>query len=808
MAETALGAGQLRVECDAAALPFETTAELAPLPGPVGQDLAVEAIRLSAEMRHRRFNLFVYGPEGTGRHSTVERMLQEIARTRPTPPDWVYVQNFADPDEPLAIRLPPGQGAKLRAAMARLVEDLADRIPAVLVSDEGQTRRAALEQEFSARHEAAFSALAESARARHVAILRTPTGFTLAPVQNGEVIKPETVAALPEAERGAIEDNLLATQEELEEFLTSLPELGREQREAMAALNARMAEVAVKAALAPLTRAFARIAPLKPYFQALRADLIANADLFLAWEASRSDAAFPRGSAALHDDPRFHRYGVNPVVSHAPRAGAPVVVETMPTLANLSGQIDYISQQGALITDFTQIKPGALHRANGGFLLLDARRVLAEPFAWEALKRCLETQHIHVTTAAERLGLIATTTLTPAPIALDLRVVLIGDQRLHLLLAELDPDFGQFFRVAAEFADEMVRDEAAELLFARMLAGVAAQEGLRPVNRAGVAALITHAIRLAEDQERLSLRSNEVLDVLREADHLAATVKAEAVSAEHVREALAARERRLGRPREKVQELIRRGTILISTSGSVVGQVNGLTVAELGELRFGAPARITARVRMGAGRVVDIEREAKMGGPIHSKAVLILSGFLAARYAADVPLSLWASLVIEQNYGPVEGDSASLAELCALMSALAEVPVSQSFAVTGSVNQMGDVQPVGGINEKIEGFFDTCAAQGLSGRQGAVIPRANLPNLMLRPDVVAAVAAGQFQIHAVAHVDEAIAQLTGLVAGQRLMNGEFESGSVNANIEVRLLDFAEARAGAQPPDARNGGADG
>lgn len=808
MVETALAAARLRRECDATALGFETTAELSPLPGPVGQDLAVEAIRLSGEMRHKRFNLFVHGPEGTGRHTTVERMLHEIARTRPTPPDWVYVQNFANPDEPLAIRLPPGQAPKLRAAMARLVEDLADRIPAVLVSDDCQTRRAALEQEFSARHEEAFAALAQSAHARHVAIFRTPTGFTLAPMQNGEVIKPEAVAALPEDERGAIEDDLLATQEELEDFLTSLPELGREQREAMAALNARMAEGAVKAALAPLTRAFARIGALKPYLQALRADLIANADLFLAWEASRSDAAFPRGAVALHDDPRFHRYGVTVVVSHTPKAGAPVVTETMPTLANLSGQIDYISQQGALMTDFTQIKPGAMHRANGGFLLVDARRVLSEPFAWEALKRCLETQHIHVTTAAERLGLIATTTLAPAPIALDLRVVLIGDQRLHLLLAELDPDFGQFFRVAAEFTDEMVRDEAAELLFARMLAGVAAEERLKPITRAGVAALITHATRLAEDQERLSLRANEVLDVAREANHLAERAKAAAISAEHVAAALTARARRIGLPRDKVQEMIRRGTILITTSGSAVGQVNGLTVAELGELRFGAPARITARVRMGAGRVVDIEREAKMGGPIHSKAVLILSGFLAARYAPDVPLSLWASLVIEQNYGPVEGDSASLAELCALMSALAEVPVSQSFAVTGSVNQMGEVQPVGGINEKIEGFFDCCAARGLSGRQGVVIPRANIANLMLRPDVVAAVAAGQFQVHAVAHVDEAIAQLTGLAAGERLLNGEFESGSVNANIEVRLLDFAEARAGAQPPGAATGGDDG
>lgn len=808
MAETALSAAQLRVECDPAALPFETTAEVSPLSSPVGQDTAVEAIRLSAEMRHRRFNLFVHGPEGSGRHSTVLRILQEIAATRPVPQDWVYVHNFDDADKPMAISLPPGEAPKLRAAMAALVEDLAGRIPAVLVSEDYQTRRATLEQEFSVRHQAAFETLAESARKRHVAILRTPMGFSLAPMRDGEVVKGEVMATMPEADRKQIEQDIHATQEELEDFLASLPELGREQREALATLNARMAETAVKAAMARLTRSFGKVPALTPYFEALRADLIVNADLFLSWEESRAEASFPRGTAALRDDLRFHRYGVNVVVTHEPGTGAPVIVETLPNLANLTGQIDYIAQQGALITDFTQIKPGALHRANGGFLLLDARRVLAEPFAWDALKRCLETMAIHMTTAAERLGLIATTTLEPQPIPLDLRVVLVGDQTLHLLLSELDPDFGQFFRVAAEFGDDMVRDAESIGLYARMLATVATQEGLRPVTRDGVAALVDAATRAAEDQERLSLRTSEVLDLMREADHLALRDTAATITADHVAAAIAARDRRLGRTRDKVQEVIRRGKILIATAGSVVGQVNGLTVAELGELRFGAPVRITARVRMGHGRVVDIEREARMGGPIHSKAVLILSGFLAARYAADMPLSLWASLVLEQNYGRVEGDSASLAELCALMSALAEVPVSQSFAVTGSVNQMGDVQPVGGLNEKIEGFFDVCRAQGLTGRQGVIIPRSNIGNLMLRADVEQAVASGQFQIHAVTHVDQAIAHLTGLPAGTRAMNGEFETGSINGNIEVRLMDFADARAGFMAAGSGQDSADG
>lgn len=795
MVDTQIGPEQLRAECNPSSLSFETTADLEPLSGPVGQDRAVEAIRLSAEMRHRRFNLFVHGLEGSGRHSTVLRILRDVAAARPVPPDWVYVNNFEAPDKPLAIRLDPGQGPKLRAAVAALIEDLASRIPAVLVSEDCQTRRSALEQEFASRHEAAFAALVESARNRQVAIMRTPMGFSLAPIRHGEVVKAEAVAAMPEDERRQIEADIHAIEEELEDFLASLPELGREQREAMADLNARMAESAVKAAMVRINRGFSRLPAVQPYLEALRKDLILNADLFLSWERKSAEAPFPRGSAALHEDPQFHRYAVNLIVTHPEAEGAPVVVETMPTLANLTGQIDYMSQQGALVTDFTLIKPGSLHRANGGFLVLDARRVLAEPFAWDALKRCLETMAVQITTAADRLGLIATTTMEPEPIPLDLRVVLIGEPQLLLILAELDPDFGQFFRVAADFGEDMPREEAAIGLFARVLATVGQQEDLRPLSREAVAVLVDEASRAADDQQKLSLRTNEVLDLVREADHLALRAGAAVISAEQVRAAIAARDRRWNRTQERLIEMIGAGKILISTTGSVVGQINGLTVAEIGETRFGMPVRITARVRMGAGKVVDIEREVRLGGPIHSKAILILSGFLAARYAPDVPLSLWASLVFEQSYGRIEGDSASLAELCALMSALAEVPLTQSFAVTGSVNQLGEVQPVGGINEKIEGFFRVCLARGLTGRQGVLIPRANLSNLMLRDDVVQAVAAGQFQIHAVDHVDQAISHLTGLAAGTRSANGEFEAGSINGNIEVRLLDFADARAG-------------
>lgn len=792
---TALAPERLRAACDPASLGFETTATLEPLADYIGQERALEAISLSARMRHMRFNLFVHGPEGTGRHSAALQILQSEAAQRPAPQDWVYVHNFDEADKPRALCLPRGTGPRLREAMERLVDDLASAIPALFDSDDYQSRRASIEEDFNARRDRAFHDLSEAARDRGVAILRTPMGFALAPMKEGEVLKGEAIARLPEAERDQIQQHLAETEKELAEFLSALPRLDKEHRDVVTRLNAELAEHAVAVAMADVETAFAEVAVLREYFKTVRADIIANAALFLKAGARSEDGPFPVATERMHDDLRFHRYGVNVMVSNpaGDGVGAPVVVETLPTLANLTGRIEYLPTMGTLVTDFTQIRPGALHRANGGYLMVDARRILMEPFAWDALKRCLQTQAVHVITAAERMGLIATNTLEPDPIPLDLRVVMVGDRMLHMLLEELDPDFGELFRVAAEFGDDMARTPESVGLFARMVAKVVAEGNLRLVTADGVAALVDAATRAAEDQEKLSLRISALWDILREADHLAGQAGAKAVDAGHIEAAQRAAERRADRPRERIQEMIARGTILISTRGSVVGQVNGLTVAELGAVRFGWPARITARVRVGAGQVVDIEREAKMGGPIHSKAVLILSSFLVTRYAPETPLSLWASLVLEQNYGGVEGDSASVAELCALLSALAEVPLSQSYAVTGSINQMGEVQPVGGINEKIEGFFDSCRAQGLTGRQGVLIPARNVANLMLRKDVVAAVAEGQFHIHAISHVDDALEILTGLPAGRRGLNGEFPDGTVNGNVEVRLLDFAEAR---------------
>jgi len=789
-----LAVKDLQLCCDPGLLDFEDTSGLEPLPGLIGQDRALGAIKLAASIPHADFNLFVLGPSGAGRHSAVQRLLEVEATNRPVPCDWVYVNDFATPDHPKAISLPSGTARPLQKALETLVDDLATDIPALFESEQYQNRRSAFEQRLATRKQEAFEKVVTKSQERDVTILRTPMGFAIAGMRNGEVIKQDDFAHMSDAERKLIETAVSLTEKDLEKYLKSLPRLEKEHRAAVALLNAEMAEQAVDEALETVVQGFGSIEALKPHLTALRTDLIENAEIFLREGNGRQEGPFPAARVRIHDEPAFHRYAANVMVSNDPAtsAGAPIVTEPLPSLSNLIGKVDHISTMGALVTDFTLIRSGALHRANGGFLVLDAMRVLSEPMAWEALKRCLETRAIRISSAAEMLSLISTSSLEPEPIPLQVRVVLVGDAMLHLLLSLYDPDFSRLFKLAADFSQDMPRTAESVGLFARMVAGTCKRDALHPVSRDGVAALIDVASRAADDQGRMSLRIGALWDLLREADFLASAAGRTVINASHVAAARNAAEHRADRVRERLQEMIHEGTLIVATAGSTVGQVNGLTVTSSGLLTFGLPVRITARVRMGTGKVIDIEREVKLGGPIHSKGVLILSAYLATHYGSDVPLSLWASLVFEQSYGGVEGDSASAAELCALLSALSGIPISQSLAITGSINQMGGVQPIGGVNEKIEGFFDTCRAAGLTGQQGVLIPCRNVRNLMLRPDVIEAVSKGQFRIYAISHIDEAMELLTGLSAGSRTGNGMFEDGSVNANVELRLRDFAHA----------------
>lgn len=783
---------RLRVECDPKTLGFTTTASLKPARGLVGQNRAIDAIKLSAGIDHRDFNLYVLGLEGTGRHTAVAQLLSKAAAARPLPCDWVYVNNFGAPHKPHAMKLAAGTAATLKLAMQRLVDDLANDIPALFESEEYQTQRRAIEEELGQKHEEPIAEFSERAHAQNVALLRTPMGFMLSALVDGKPIKPEVYEALPPDQRQEVDAKIDDLQEQLAEILKQGPQLEKEHREKVEDLHASMAEQAVSMRIKEVETQFSEAENVLAYLETVRVDMISNAELFLMSATEDNDGPFPDVIRKYHQDPQFDRYAVNIMVSHdAGPPAAPIVTEDMPSLGHLTGRIEHISEMGTLSTNFTLIKPGALHRANGGYLVMDATRILSEPYAWDTLKRCLQSQSISITSLAERMSLSSTVTLEPDPIPLDIRIILVGDRRLHMLLLKLDPEFGKLFKLQADFEDELPRTVKNTRALARIVAGYAPKENLKPLTAAAVAALLDQAVRLAGDNTKLTLELAKLTDVMREADYYAAGHKRDQISEDDIEQAIQESIRRGSRIKELMQEAVARKTILIDTKGETIGQINGLAVAEVGNDYFGRPSRITARVRMGSGELVDIEREVELGGPLHSKGVLILGSYLASHYALDVPMSLHANLVFEQSYGGIEGDSASSAELYALLSAISGVPIRQSIAVTGSVNQNGEVQAIGGVNEKIEGFFDTCMAQGLTGDQGVLIPASNVEHLMLRRDVVEAAKSGAFRVIPVKTINQGIEVLTGVSAGRRGRSGRFPANSINGKVEAQLRAYAE-----------------
>jgi predicted ATP-dependent protease len=788
-----LSSDRLRKHCDPASLGFATTADIRPAELLIGQDRAHDALQFGTAIQRRGYNLFVIGGQGFGRHRAVGQFLEEKAAGQPRPDEWVYVNNFQTSRVPKALRLPSGTAVRFKKTIDGLIDDLKTVIPSLFETEDYRNRLRAITEEGQKENEEAFEALNKKAEEQGIAILRTPMGFALAPVKDGNVIKPEVFNALDKAERERIEAVIDELQKELEKVLRNIPAIEKNRRDRIRELNAELASSAVGAAVAAIAAQFPEIEPIRDYLHEVETDLVDNVALFLQDGAAEEMVGIQATAGSDLSEPRFRRYGVNVIVADSDEGGAPVVFEEHPTLGNLVGRIEHLSQMGALVTDFMLIKPGALHKANGGYIVLDARKILSEPFAWEALKRTLRGNAIRIESAAEQFGLVTTVSLDPEPIPLDVKAVLIGERYLYDLLVLFDPDFAELFKVEADFEDRWTRSGDNEHNSARLFASIIRNEELRPLDAAGAALLIEESARLADDSERLSLRVGQLADRLREADFWAGEAGREAIGAEDVERAIRERIRRKDRVRERVFEAIERETVLIDTDGEAVGQVNGLSVTGLGDFMFGRPSRITARVRMGSGKLIDIEREVELGGPLHSKGVMILASFLQANYALDKPVSLWASLVFEQSYGGVDGDSASSAELYALLSALAEVPIRQSLAVTGSVNQLGHVQAIGGVNEKIEGFFDICSKRGLTGEQGVLIPASNVKHLMLRKDVVEAAGAGKFHIYPVSTIDEGIALLTGRPAGERGPEGAFAPDTVNGLVDAKLELYAEKR---------------
>ena len=791
-----LRAEQLYQATDLDLLHFEVTDQLEDLTEIIGQPRAVEAVRFGTGIQSDGYNIFALGPPGTGKKSLILKHFQEQAAKESVPQDWCYVHNFQQDHKPKAISLPPGRGSKFQVDMDQFIEELQTSLAAAFESDEYRTRRRIVENEIEERQEAAFEKLQAKAQDENFALLRTPAGLVFAPVKDGEVIPPEDFKQLPDEVRQEMEKKVQQLQKELQSLLQLIPTWQREMRGNITELNQEITQLVVTGLLKTLLAEYSEFPQVIEFLESVQADIADNASRILESESNREKTQGdkpPRRSSptGFPVNSLLQRYKVNLLVDNANLDGAPVIFEDNPTFQNLIGRVENIARMGTLTTDFTLIKPGALHLANGGYLVLDARKVLLQPYVWEALKRALEARQVRIESPSQMLGILSTVSLEPQPIPLNVKIALLGDRILYYLLSQSDPEFHEHFKVQADFAEEIPRNQENQQLYAQMIATLARSKDLRPMNKEAVARVIEYCARQVGDSEKLTIQVNHVVDLLQEADYWATEAGNSQITVDNINKSIKARIYRADRLRERYQENILRETIMISTEGEQVGQINGLSVVQLGEFAFGFPSRITASVRRGKGDVIDIEREVELSGPLHSKGVLILSGFLGQRFASEETLSLSASLVFEQSYSGVDGDSASSAELYALLSAISGAGIKQSLAVTGSVNQHGLVQAIGGVNEKIEGFFDICKARGLRGEQGVLIPAANAKHLMLREDVREAAAAGQFSIYPIETIDQGMELLTGIPMGVPDEDGEYPQDTIGNLVQTRLKQLRE-----------------
>lgn len=747
----------------------------------LGQERVLESLQFGVGMAHHGYNIYVSGSPGVGKHQLVERVIGEYASAVPTPRDWCYLYNFVQVHKPAVLDLPAGKGQHLKDDMAQMVERLLAAVPETFQAEDYQKRLREIREEYEEREQRIMEDLAERARQRDISLLRTPMGFTLGPMKEGRLLGPKEYEKLPEDERAAIETAVGELNEELRNTLEGLPRLQEEGREKMRELNREFAQLAVDPVLSWLTGRWQDEPKVLEYLAAVREHALENLRAFVPDESNGQKASL----AQMMQGPQFLEYQVNVLVDNSQCEGAPVVYEDNPTFQAINGRVEHVAHMGMLTTNFTLIKPGALHRANGGYLILDVRRLLSNPFAWEGLKRALRARELRIESLQDVLSLTSTISLEPEAIPLNVKVVLYGERLFYFLLKEYDPEFGQLFKVQADFHEDLPWSDDNLPQYGELLCSLATYHDLQPLTPEGIAACVEYSARHLQDSQRLSLNVASLADVLREADYWARQANAERIDRAHVNEAVARRRYRHGQVREQMLEQIGRDIVLIDTHGEVAGQANGLAVFRIGDEWFGRPSRISATARPGGRGVLDVERESTLGGSIHSKGVLIITSLLSSRFARELPITLGASLVFEQSYGPVDGDSASALEYCVLLSAIGQVPLKQSLAVTGSINQHGAIQAIGGVNDKIEGFFDVCQQAGLAG-QGVVIPQANAQHLMLREEVVAACAAGQFHIYAISRVEELMELLSGLPAGELDAQGNYPSDSFNGKVQARF----------------------
>jgi len=780
---------------DASRMECPATDTLQPLEEIIGQERALRALTFGLEIQEAGFNIYVAGMAGTGRKTAVMDFLERLARTKPKAGDWVYVNSFTSAYEPTAIRLPPGKGSEFKAEMADFISEVKRSLPKAFESEDYATRREATVRSIDEEKAKLFGQINASAQEQGFVIQMSPAGLVTIPVVDGKPLPEEEFVALPEETKMEIQRRMEKLNSDLRNAFRQVRDLDSKGVEAVDKLNREVSLYAIGHLISDLKEKYHDLPEILKYIEAVQNDILQNLDQFLG--VPQQPQVPPQLQPFFKELP-FKKYQVNTIVDNSKPDGAPVVFEQNPTYQNLFGKVEKEVQFGIISTDFTMIRPGSVHKANGGYMVIPVEDLLRNPFAWDGIKTALKTGEVAIEEPGERMGFITTRGLKPQPIPLAMKLVLIGTPEINQLLYSLDPDFKDLFKVRADFDIVMERNDENSMKYAAFICTLCKKFNLKHLDGTAVAKVIEYGSRLAEDQKKLSTLFASVSDIIREASFYATRENAQYTTAEHVMKAIDEKTYRSNLIQQKIQEFIERDIFLIETTGAKVGQVNGLSVMGLGDFAFGRPSRVTASIGVGRDGVIDIEREAAMGGPTHTKGVLILGGYLASKFAQDKPLSLSARLVFEQSYGGVDGDSASSTELYAILSALSGLPIRQTLSVTGSVNQKGEVQAIGGVNEKLEGFFEVCKAKGLTGEQGAMIPASNVQNLMLKEEMVEAGKAGKFRIYPVKTIDEGIEVLTGVPAGERREDGTFEEGTVNYLVDRRLREMAEKLREFQP----------
>ncbi|MDP2507151.1 Lon protease family protein [Oceanobacter sp. 3_MG-2023] len=778
---TRLSPDQLTQAVNTDLLDFISTEELDAFHGVLGQERAVNAIQFGVAMQRPGYNIFVMGDTGTGRSSYVRDYLKSEAKRQITPSVWCYVNNFSNPREPGVIELQPAEANQLRDDVRQLIDQLLATFPAVLEHPSYQQKKAAIDYQFNRKYDKAIELVEKDAHKQGVAVYRDANAISFTPIRDGKALDESEFAQLNEEEREQFHETIATLEQMLGDQLSELPQWKRETSDLLRALNQQTISDAIKPLLVPIRERFGHHDRVSAHLNELEEHLPR-----LVLEELVDERLLELREEYVKRNRLEESLLPNVVTHHSADSGAPVVYEPHPSYGNLFGRIEYTSDQGALVTNYQRICQGALHKANGGYLILDADKVLTEPLVWDALKRAIQSKQLKMESPYSDMGLFNTTSLLPATIPLSIKLVLIGSRQVYYLLQQYDEDFNRLFRAVVDFDNDLPLNDDTLYAYSRLLKSRVEEQGYAHMSRDAVTRMVRFSARLAEQQDSLSAHIGEQFDLLAEADFIRKLAQDPEITPIHIDRALQAKQQRTGRVYDKLFEQMLDGTVLLETSGRAVGKINGLTVMSLGDTSFGSPARITATVYPGSKGVVDIEREVSLGQAIHSKGVMILSGFLGNRYAQKFPLAISAHLAMEQSYGYIDGDSASLAELVCLISALINSPIEHSFAMTGSINQHGEVQAIGGVNEKIEGFFRLCCARGLTGEQGVIIPASNRRNLILNDDVVQAAAAGKFHIHCVTHVDQAVEILLCREAGQANDDGEFPAGTVNGDIIERL----------------------